>query len=167
MIILVNDASILIDLLKTNLMLPFLDLAYEFHVTDFVTREVLEENVDQLVALIKDQKLIKRIFTYEELVQIQQLEQAHKGLSVPDCSCLYFAKTLAATLLTGDAALRRIARQNKIPVHGLLWVFDELVTHNLITRQTASRKLSELVTVNFRLPTRECNNRLTKWGKGK
>jgi len=41
MILLVNDANILIDLLKIDLLAAFFRLSYEFHVTDFVTAEIL------------------------------------------------------------------------------------------------------------------------------
>jgi predicted nucleic acid-binding protein len=109
MIVLVNDASILIDLLKADLIEPFFLLDCEFHVTDFAVEEVQEENADQLEAFVHGGKLIKNIFDFEELLKIQRLETTYKALSIADCSCLYLARHLAATLLTGDAALRRIA----------------------------------------------------------
>jgi len=166
MIILVNDAGILIDLLKADLIGPFFGLEYEFHVTDFVGAEVREENADQLDDLIRDNRLIKCTFNFDELVQIERLEVTHRALSISDCSCLYLAEKLSATLLTGDAALRRIAEQNKISVHGLLWVFDELVKCHRITPGIAHRKLKKLMAVNPRLPFDECRKRLNKWKKG-
>ncbi|MBF0227416.1 MAG: hypothetical protein HQK76_18380 [Desulfobacterales bacterium] len=45
MILLVNDASILIDILKADLIRPFFQLRYEFHTTDFVMEEVKEDKV--------------------------------------------------------------------------------------------------------------------------
>lgn len=38
-------------------------------------------------------------------------------------------------LLTGDRHLRRIARQNAIEVHGVLWATDELEAHDVVTPQ--------------------------------
>ncbi len=52
MILLVNDANILIDLLQINLMSAFFRLPYEFHVTDLVAAEVLESNAAVLKACI-------------------------------------------------------------------------------------------------------------------
>ena len=165
MILLVNDASILIDLLKTDLIEPFFQLEYELHVTDLVVNEVHEDNADQLDIFVQNGRLIKKIFDFEELIEIQLIEVQHKALSIPDCSCLYLSEKLSATMLTGDAALRRIAEQNKITVHGVLWVFDELVKHDLISCQTAAEKLNYLMTVNVRLPAVECKKRLKKWKK--
>ncbi len=45
MILLVNDANILIDLLKIDLLKQFFQLQYEFHITDIVVAEIQEENV--------------------------------------------------------------------------------------------------------------------------
>jgi predicted nucleic acid-binding protein len=166
MIVLVNDAGILIDLLKADLIEPFFQLKYEFHVTDFAANEVQEDNVAQLDAFVDDRRLIKKTFDFEEPIKIQLLELQHKTLSIPDCSCLYWSKKLSAILLTGDAALRRIAEKHKISVHGLLWVFDELIKNRLISREIAYAKLKYILCVNPRLPVDECTKRLTKWKKG-
>lgn len=166
MILLVNDAGILIDLLQADLIGPFFQMENEFHITDFVRAEVQEKNVYHLDTFIQNGKLIKRTFGFEELVQIQLLEEKHHALSIPDCSCLYLAEILSATLLTGDGALRRIAGQNNIPVHGILWVFDELVKQNLISPRTAHQKMKKMMSLNPRLPVDECNKRLIKWKKG-
>lgn len=166
MIVLVNDAGILIDLLKADLIAPFFRMEYELHVTDFVVAEVKEENADQLHAFVQSGRLIKKSFDFDELKEIQVLEERHKALSVPDCSCLYLSRKLSATLLTGDAALRKIAEENAIPVHGLLWIFDELVQNGRISRKTACEKLAHIRSVNPRLPVDACENRLKKWKKG-
>ncbi len=80
MIVLVNDASILIDLLKADLIEPFFQLDCEFHVTDFAAGEVQEENADQLEAFVQDERLIKKAFDFEALLEIQRLETAYKAL---------------------------------------------------------------------------------------
>lgn len=59
MIVLINDAGILIDLLKANLIEPFFRLKYELHVTDFVADEVHEDNANQLDTFVDDGRLIK------------------------------------------------------------------------------------------------------------
>lgn len=165
MILIVNDASILIDLLKVNLLNSFFQLKYEFHVTDFVIAEVKEDNVEQLHSFLQNKKLIQKMFNFEELREIQILEVEYRALSISDCSCLYLADKLSAMLLTGDAPLRKIAEQNKIQVHGLLWIFDELVKYNLISPKTAYEKLKKAMSINIRLPVNECNKKLIEWKK--
>ena len=166
MILLVNDANILIDLLKTNMIEQFFGLNYEFHVTDFALNEIHETNVIQLDAFIKQKKLVKWSFGFKELLEIQSLETKYKKLSITDCSCLFLANRLSATLLTGDSVLRGIAEDKRISVHGTLWVFDELVKHKRISPEKACKKLNHLMEINPRLPIDECNKRLYKWKKG-
>lgn len=166
MILLVNDANILIDLLKTDLIEQFFVLNYEFHVTDFAANEIHETNADKLDPFIKQEKLVKWSFGFKELTEIQSLEMKYKKLSITDCSCLFLANRLSATLLTGDAVLRGVAMKKRIPVHGTLWVFDELVKNRLISPAKACKKLNQLMEINPRLPMDECNKRITKWNKG-
>ena len=166
MILLVNDTNILIDLLKTDMIEQFFGLNYEFHVTDFAANEIHETNVIKLDAFIKEGRLIKWSFEFKELMEIQSLEMKYKKLSITDCSCLFLANRLSATLLTGDAVLRGVAQKKCIPVHGTLWVFDELVKNRLMSHTKACKKLNHLMEVNPRLPMDECNKRIAKWNKG-
>jgi len=62
MILLVNDANILIDMLKLDLLESFFKLPYEFHVTDLVAVEVHEVNRDQLEICIDQGLLLKKGF---------------------------------------------------------------------------------------------------------
>lgn len=163
MILLVNDANILIDLLKIGLLESFFQMEYEFHVTDFVAAEVQEDNVAELGMFIENGSLHKKTFDFEELMQVQLLEVAHQALSIADCSCLFHARTLSAKLLTGDAVLRRTAQQEQISVHGILWILDELVRQDLLPKEQAIDKLSELMQKNSRLPVTECKKRLKRW----
>jgi predicted nucleic acid-binding protein len=103
MILLVNDASILIDLLKTDLIDGFFQLEYEFHVSDLAANEVQDDNAAHLDVFIRNKKLISQRLNFKDLTEIQVLKLQHKALSVPDCSCLYLSEKLSATLLTGDA----------------------------------------------------------------
>jgi hypothetical protein len=153
MIFLVNDANILIDLLKVELLDSFFQMHCTFYVTDFVLGEIQEDNAALLHRFLDNGKLMKQDFSFEELVQTQTMETRFPALSIPDCSCLFLCNRLSATLLTGDAALRGIARQNEIAVHGILWVFDEMVEHRLISKREAIEKLIRIIELNPRLPS--------------
>lgn len=163
MIFLVNDANILIDLLKIDLLDSFFQLEYDFHVTDMAFAEIQEENATDISFFLDNGLLTRQGFSFEELLQIQLLEVENSALSIADCSCLYLSRKVTASLLTGDAALRRIAEQNDIPVHGILWVFDEMVDGGIISKQEARDKLFELVELNPRLPAKECQKRIKAW----
>ncbi len=163
MILLVNDANILIDLLKIDLLDEFFKLPYEFHVTDLVTVEVHEVNRGKLDTCINQGLLKKKSFAYQELMEIQLLSMSNKGLSIPDCSCLYHARETGGRLLTGDATLRKSAEKNQVRAHGILWVFDQLLENNIIINDIAHEKLSWLLSINPRLPQAECKKRLKTW----
>ncbi len=163
MIFLVNDANILIDLLKIDLLDTFFQLEFDFQVTDLVFAEIQEDNVAELHRFIDRQHLTKQGFSFEDLLKIQLIEVNNPILSIADCSCLYLAEKLSGTLLTGDGALRRIAEQHNIPVHGILWILDEVVGSGLIAKTAAHDKLLELKERNPRLPGYECQKRLKAW----
>lgn len=163
MMVIVNDASILIDLLKIDLLELFFGLPFEFHVTDLAAEEIMEENVHQLHGLISDGTLLKRSFGFDELLEIRRVQNTYRGLSLADCSCVFLSTKLSATLLTGDRSLRRAAEQRGIPVHGVLWVFQELVGRSVLAKSAAGDKLNRLMEINPRLPRRECRKLLDLW----
>ncbi|WP_136809590.1 hypothetical protein [Desulfosediminicola flagellatus] len=163
MIFLVNDANILIDLLKIDLLEQFFELDFDFQVTDMVVAEIEEDNAGKLQTCIDNELLTKQSFSFEDLMKIQSIEVENPALSIADCSCLYLAQNLNATLLTGDAALRRIALQQNIEVHGILWVLDEMLAIHLLTQVQAHDKLQQLMKINPRLPKGECKKRLNTW----
>lgn len=66
-------------------------------------------------------------------------------------------------MLTGDRRLRRYAEQQSIEVHGILFLFDEMVAAGVLAPYDAAEKLSALVKLNARLPKTEISSRIEKW----
>jgi hypothetical protein len=66
-------------------------------------------------------------------------------------------------LLTGDKTLRKRAEGEGINVSGILFVFDELVNHDIISPKVAATHLAELYETNVRLPKEEVAKRLEQW----
>ena len=143
----------------------FVKLEHEMYVPDLVTSEVNEENVGILQKYFLDKSINQESFSYHELTEIQLLEIQHGSLSIPDCSCLFLAKKKSATLLTGDARLRKVAENENVPVHGILWIFEELIRYGFITYATAHDKLLGLVNLNCRLPREEIEKIIIVWKK--
>ncbi len=69
-----------------------------------------------------------------------------------------------ARLLTGDRTLRKRAEGEGVVVSGVLFVFDELVKHAIISPQEAALRLSELAGMNVRLPMDDVRARFEQWG---
>ncbi len=165
--IVVCDANIVIDLLQVDLFDTFLKLRWDMHVPPDVVDEVQEENSDLLIQAIKSRDILVPVFTSEELFRIQDYKARYQPLSIQDCSCLLLAKKLSAVLLTGEKKLKMIATTSHgIQVHGVLWIFEHLVGKRLITPHMAHTGLSQLLTLNSRLPKPECERLLKRWRKG-
>ena len=163
MIIIVNDASILIDLLKLDLSDDFFRLPYEMHTTDLVNAEITDENAEQFQQYVKKKLINIYSFSEDEWVNILYIKAKNPPLSMADCSCLWLCEQLSATLLTSDGKLRNSAAEKGILVHGILWVFEELIQKKEIALQRAKDKLRELLEINPRLPREECLKKLKKW----
>lgn len=161
--IVVNDASILIDLFKIDLSDEFFRLPFEMHTTDLVSSEITDENAKRFQRYIENKMIQIRSFSYDEWKKVLEIKTDNPPLSLADCSCFWLCKQLSATLLTSDGKLRRSASEKDIPVHGILWVFDQLISQNEITIRKAEKKLNAIMEVNPRLPREECRKRLKKW----
>jgi len=164
--IVVNDANLFFDLLKADLIKDFFKLHFEVFTTDFVLGEVTDEKQLEIIGdLILNKELHVFQSDFETYSKIIQLSQQVAGLSIPDCSVWYLSKEKNYTLLTGDKLLRNTAMKDNITVKGLLYVFDQLVYHNIITPILAAEKLQFLIDTGTRLPTKECSRRIETWKK--
>ena len=68
-------------------------------------------------------------------------------------------------MLTGEGQLRKQAIKSNVKVKGIIYVFDILVEHQIITPQLAAERLSLLYKVNQRLPQKEIEERIARWSK--
>lgn len=168
MIVVVNDANILIDLIKLQLVEPFFNINWEFHSTDLIIEnELYDEQKLQLQPYIESGKLNIQELDAEDMIAILDIQYKKPQLSDKDCSALYYAKKLNASLVTSDNTLRKYAESIQVDVHGHLWVMDAMVEHTCIDPSTAITKLNELNTINpkLNLPKKECDLRIEKWQK--
>lgn len=163
MIIVVNDASILIDLMKIDLSDEFFRLPFEMHTTNLVSGEVIDENALRFQQYIKKKKIQIWSFYDKEFEEVLKIKSDNPPLSMADCSCFWLCRQLSGTLLTSDGRLRRSASEKDIPVHGILWAFDNLISEKEISIGKAESKLKVLMDINPRLPREECEKRLKKW----
>lgn len=166
--LIVNDANILIDLVDLKLLPHFFQIECEFHTTELILAELLDEQQEALLPYIETGKLIVDIISEEDLAEIYTIRITKPALSEQDCSAFYQARKDEAALITSDNTLRKFAKKQDIEVHGHLWVFDKLVDNNIIGGKRASEKLTELCEVvnpKLGLPENECQRRYRKWGK--
>ena len=102
----------------------------------------------------------------EEILDVANFQASLTGnLSFTDCAVCHYAKINDYTLLTGDGQLRKQAIKSNVKVKGIIYVFDILVEHQIITSQLAAERLSQLYKVNQRLPQKEIEERIARWSK--
>jgi predicted nucleic acid-binding protein len=162
--IVINDANILIDLVKIDLMNQFVQLDMELKTTDFVLEELNDEQKNIVKQFIEAGK-IEIIVTeeVEDFVGIASVLENSSGLSFEDCSVWYYANKLDVILLSGDGRLRKLAIANGITVRGVLYVFDQLLLKELLTFEVAIEKIELLYKINSRLPIQSKNERIAHW----
>jgi rRNA-processing protein FCF1 len=162
--VIINDANILIDLVHLNLLEVFIQLEFDLKITDFVFDE-LNEGQKELINIHIVTEQIQLIITEEEddFQSIVTILNNSSGLSFEDCSVWHYANKLNGILLSGDGKLRKQATANGINVKGILFVFDQLLIHNLISFEFAITKIEQLYEINPRLPIHSKNDRLEYW----
>jgi predicted nucleic acid-binding protein len=165
MIIVVNDACLLIDLLDIDLFDEFIQLGFQAHITSSVLTEFKGDEYEKPIReSIRQGNLLLYNLTANDQDAIADLMQMHSSrLSEPDCSCLHLAGNINATILTCEKLLTQTAKKLDMHVHGSLWILDQLIASTIITKKTAYRKLVELMSINPRLPKRACEKRLKQW----
>lgn len=164
--IVVNDANVLIDLVKLRLLPHFFGLQQVFYTTDLILHELHAEQVEELQTFIDADTLRIIHLTDDEVMEITRIQAEKRQLSEQDCSAIVCARKVAGNLLTSDNILRKFATRNLLTVYGHLWVFDRMVEENTISPLEAIAKLTELrETVNPRLnlPKAECDSRIGIW----
>lgn len=163
--ILVNDTNIFIDLHSVGLLEEMCRLPYEIHTVDFVVAEIVDADQRRIFdELVARRGIFVDGFTADEVIEIVEEHSAVSGnLSIPDCSVCYFARKHNVPMLTGDRRLRRYAEEQSIEVHGILFIFDELVRHDIISTSMAADRLEELFAINARLPKAEIRERINRW----
>jgi len=161
MIILVADTSVLIDLDRGNLLEHALRTGDGLAVPDFLFRRELEFDGlgDRCL------RLGMRVLALEghEMTAAQAVQYAVPALSLTDCTAYVCALRPDHLLLTGDGALRRLAIENRVDCHGLLWLLDRLeaagtepvVLHAGLSMISAHQRC--------RLPLQQVQARLRRW----
>jgi hypothetical protein len=157
--VLVTDTNIWIDLENGGILIEVFRLPYQFLIPDFAIPELIRPRWETLEVL----GLQAHELPAEHMVELFQLRQDHKNLSIIDLAAFLLAKMFGATLLTGDWRLNELANASDLSVHGVLWLLDEMVHFKALTPGQAANALKRMLELGARLPAEECGNRLTIW----
>lgn len=163
--IIVNDTNIFIDLHSIGLLEEMCSLPYEIQTVDFVVAEIVDETQrNAFEHLVETGRVRVNSFSADEVMEIVAEHSNISGnLSIPDCSVCYYARKHNVPMLTGDRRLRKYAEGQAIEVHGILFLFDEMVRFGVVPPDIAATKLEELMHLNARLPKSEISQRICLW----
>lgn len=125
-IVVVNDASCLIDLRKAQLLHLLVRLPYRLVIPLPVRESELIRFTPQEWAVL-DADIAIFDLPPERVAEAFAIKANYPRLSANDCFCLVTTRCHDdAVLLTGDGLLRGVAADDGRRVHGVLWVIDEL-----------------------------------------
>ena len=157
--VLVTDTNIWIDVENGEILADVFRLPYQFFTTDFAVEEFIHPGW----AKLQDLGLQTHDLEPEYILELVRLRQIHHHLSAIDLAALLLAKALDASLVTGDRRLNELAKAQGVPVHGVLWILDEMVIHHVLTETQAAVALREMLDQGARLPDGECQKRFDRW----
>lgn len=164
--VVIQDASVLIDLADCGLLDVWFGCGFDLRTTSLVLREVIRNNQKlHLQHYLDSGQLGVETASGEILAEIALLMTTLSArLSIQDTSAIFFADKLQSILLTGDRKLREYAVGRGVETHGLLWVFDTLVARGVLAPTVAADRLEWLRDQGTsRLPHHECEVRIKRW----
>ncbi len=157
----ITDANIFIDLYELGRLDWLILLDLEVYTTDIVLNElstVQAEAARQVIAVISSLSL--------DVISQLNLLELPRGLSDADQSVIWQTRQLPDIpflILTGDNLMRKWCTKNKMEVHGILWILDNLIAQKHLSKREALVSLSRLMEINQWLPILECERRITAW----
>jgi predicted nucleic acid-binding protein len=123
-------------------------LPYSFATPDILYYEELEEEHPNLLDTgLKVLRLSSETIQYTESI-VSKYPKAGKN----DLFALALAKQESCPLLTGDGALRKAGKKEEIQIFGTIWIMDELIKHNIITKDEAMEAYDRMKSNKRRLP---------------
>lgn len=155
----VLDTSICVDLFNAGLLDIVLRLPYEFLLPDVVIEELEEPRGSWLLELGYTSVSLEG----RNVAKVIALAERYRKASPVDLFALVYAQAHGCMLLTGDSFLRAAAEVETVEVHGVLWLLDEVVTHNVLLPPDAANALERMVATGSWLPKDECEMRIQKW----
>lgn len=158
--ILINDTNIWIDLKCVNLVDEVFKLPYDIGVPDILFDEELKDTDSEI--LLKNNINILEM-TIDELLETGEMFNNTTGVSYNDLTTLVVSYKRNCTLVTGDGNLRKIAKNKNVNLRGSIWLLDQLVEHEIISKPRACEACNILLDSSRRLPQTELKKRIKEW----
>lgn len=99
----------------------------------------------------------------EAIGYVEQLRPRFKRPSSNDLFALTLARTLNGALLAGDDAMFEVARAERIQVHGMVWLIEQLLVARIIPVGRVASTYEILQREGCRLPWDEASAQVLRW----
>ncbi|HAT1867577.1 TPA: DUF3368 domain-containing protein [Legionella pneumophila] len=160
MLLLISDSCVLIDIEQGELTSSMFSLPYQFVVPD----TLFEEELAERHADLKNFGLISKSMRGELIAKAYNLRQQYNRPSLNDLLALILAVDETAILLTGDRALRAVAKVHQVEVHGTIWLVEQMIINQLISTDVAKIAFLKMKHSGSRLPWSEVARLLKNYG---
>ena len=160
-----SDTNVWIDFVTINA----IEIPFRLPYTFIMSKDAIEDELISPPGLgqkLIDNGLVPVEITIEEFFLAEEYGYTYRKLSIFDRIALAIAKCRCITLLTGDGALRKAAKQENVMVIGTLGLLDQLWDQKKISAdeyETCLRRLLENNGGHVRLPEGEIVDRLEKY----
>jgi hypothetical protein len=162
--LLIHDANVLIDLLDMGLLDEAMRIPCAMETTDLVQHEIVDNDQAQALSrCIEEGPLSVLTSSIGQMSQIGELQSTCTRLTLADCSVVFHAQDREGIVLSGDGQLRKEAARKGLEVHSTPWLLDLMVAESTLSPSTAIEKLEWLMSINRRLPHRECTRLIEAW----
>lgn len=154
--LIISDSNIFIDMEVSGLIRHMFRLPETFGTPNILFDEELFKQHPELPTLglqILDLKP-------EYMALADQWRDNYKGPTMNDLFAMSLAIQEQCPLLTGDKGLRKAAEQEKIEVHGTLWLIERMFVEGIIKIKRVEQAYVSMEQVKRRLPWDEVEKQL-------
>ena len=156
--VLLPDTSVLIDLERGAILETIFRLPFNYAVPSLLYRMELKDYGGNA---LMDLGLRLEELDVKEVMLAQTYSLRLRALSVPDSFALALAKSRSWILLSGDRKLVRLAKEEEVAVHGVLWLFDRMYDEGVADGTKLFNSLRAITAhPRCRLPKAEIEKRL-------
>lgn len=100
------------------------------------------------------------------MIRVLELAERYRRPSRNDLFALALAEHLGAILVTGDRDLRKTAEDERCPVHGTLWLLDEMVSSGVLQGAAAACAVDVMLAGDRRIPAGPATRYQEVWRTG-
>lgn len=154
--LLISDANIIIDIESGGLVSQMFRLEYRFGVPDVLFDRELREQHGHLVTLGLEVLEVRS----DAVRYAETLGERYRATGAMDLLALALARQECCPLLSGDKALRQVAKKEGVDVRGTIWLVGEMLRANTITRKQARSAYAAMLSNGRRLPEDEIKKQL-------